>query len=238
MCALPIRSTFLTIGLAVVLTTSCAAESPDVAMLLQNATHGSGKQEYKAIDGLGQRHEEAAMVVPKLRELLKNEDPKVRWRSARALGDYGALAKNAAGDLRMLLTDSDPIVQYHAAGALGKIDDRSDETTQALVDAATSKDGRVAREAIAALRNLKPGPERVTKALSTALRSNNQAVTIYALEAIVELGADAVPLLNEALKQPETAYLACTAIEQIGPKASDTVPASPSCSVAPATRNC
>ncbi len=34
----------------------------------------------------------------------------------------------------------------------------------------------------------------------------------------------AVPLLKDALKQPETAYLACTAIEQIGPPAADTVP--------------
>ncbi len=61
--------------------------------------------------------------------------------------------------------------------------------------------------------------------MSQALKSNNQSVTIYALEAIVGLGADAVPLLNEALKRPETVYLACTAIEQIGPKAAATVPA-------------
>ena len=89
---------------------------------------------------------------------------------------------------------------------------------------ATSKDPRVARAAIAALRNLKPGPERVTAALKKALTSNDQAVTLHALEAIVEQRGKACPLLKETLKQPETAYLACTAIEQIGPDAADTVP--------------
>jgi HEAT repeat protein len=156
--------------------------------------------------------------------LLKSKDPQVRWRTARALGDYGPLAKDAAGDLTLLLKDKDPIVQYHAAIALGKLDDRSDATVNALVDAATSQDARVARAAIAALRNLKPGPERVMAALKAALKSNDQAVTLHALEAISEQGAKAAPLLKEALKQPETAYLACTAIEHIGPPAADTVP--------------
>jgi HEAT repeat protein len=49
-------------------------------------------------------------------------------------------------------------------------------------------------------------------------------VTVHALEAIVEQRDKAVPLLKETLKQPETAYLACTAVEQIGPEAADTVP--------------
>ena len=225
MSALLIRSTLSIASLISILASSCPAEQADVAAQLQTATHSTGKQQYKAIDALGQRHEAATTVVPKLRQLLTSKDPQVRWRTARALGDYGALAKDAAGDLRKLLTDSDPIVQYHAAGALGKLEDRSDETTLALIHAATSKDARVAREAIAALRNLRPGPERVVKALSEALKSNDKSVTVYALEAVVELGPKAVPLLNEALKRPETAYLACSAIEQIGPKASDTVPA-------------
>ncbi len=123
-----------------------------------------------------------------------------------------------------LLSDKDPIVGYHAAIALGKVEDRSDATVAALVDAATSKDPRVARAAIAALRNLKPGPERVTAALKKALTSGDHAVTLHALEAIVEQRGKAVPLLKETLKQPETALLACTAVEHIGPDAAETVP--------------
>lgn len=210
---------------AVFVVTRCfAAESGDTAKLLQTATRGQGKERYAAIDYLGEQHAAASTAVPQLQKMLRDRDPKVRWRSARALGEYGSQAKDAANDMRKLLSDNDPIVQYHAAIALGKLEDRSDETVQALVMAATSKDGRVARAAIAALRNLKPGPKRAMAALSNALTSNDQAVTLHALEAIVEQRANAVPLLNEALARPETAYLACTAIEQIGPDAAGTVP--------------
>jgi HEAT repeat protein len=208
----------------VLLPVSLFAATSDSAKTLETAVNGSGKAQLKAIDALGQRHEAAKVAVPKLRQLLKSDDDKVRWRAARALGDFGSLAKDAAGDLRVLLKDKDPIVEYHAAIALGKLDDKSDATVSALVDAATSKDARVARAAIAAIRSLKPGPERVTAALKEALKSNDQAVMLHALEAIVEQGGKATPLLKETLKQSETAYLACTAIEQIGPDAADTVP--------------
>jgi HEAT repeat protein len=164
------------------------------------------------------------VVVPKLLEFLSDADAQVRWRSARALGDYATHAAAGAPALRQLLTDDDPIVKYHAAVALGKIGDSSGDTIQALVGAATSSDGRVARAAIAALRSLHPDPQHVVAAMKKALASNDDAVVLYALEAVVERGAEAVPLLEEALKEPKTAYLACTAIERIGPDAAKTVP--------------
>jgi HEAT repeat protein len=198
--------------------------APDIARTLSVAVNGTDQAQYKAIDDLGQRHESASVVVPKLRQLLKSVDPQVRWRSARALGDFGSQARETAADLRPLLKDRSPVVQYHAAIALGKLEDKSDATVNGLVDAATGKDARVARAAIDSLRNIKPGPERVTAALKQALKSNDQAVSLHALEAIVEHGSKAVPLLKETLKQTETAYLACTAIEQIGPDAAETVP--------------
>lgn len=201
------------------------AEQPvDVTQLINTASVGSGKERLAAIDHLSEYPAAAERSVRVLRQLLSNKDPKVRWRSARALGDLGVAAKNSVPELRNLLKDEDPIVQYHAAVALGKLEDKSDETVQALVDAATSKDGRVARASIAALRNLKPGPQRAMAALKNALNSNDQAVMVHALEAVVEQRAAAVPLLKEALTHPETAVLACTAIEQIGPDAAETVP--------------
>jgi HEAT repeat protein len=208
----------------VLLCASSLAATPEAAKLLSTATEGSGKAQLKAIDHLGELRDDATVVVPALRKLIKSDDDQVQWHSARALGDYGALAKDAAGDLVKILNDNDPVVQYHAAIALGKLEDKSDATVAALIEKATSKDARVARAAISALKNLKPGPERVTAALKNALKSNDQAITLHALEAIVEEGDKACPLLKETLKEPETAYLACTAIEQIGPPAADTVP--------------
>jgi HEAT repeat protein len=201
-----------------------AAEQDDVPALLQAAQSGSGPKRYEAIDKLGQLHDSASQAMPVLQKLLMDKDPQVRWRSARAVGDYGAQASEAAASLRKLLGDKDPVVQYHAVVALGKIGDRSEETTSALVAAATSKDARVARAAVASIRHLKPGPQRVLDALGQALKSNDEAVMLHALEAIVEQGAEAVPFLKEALKRPDTAYLAATAVEHIGPPAADTVP--------------
>lgn len=200
-------------------------QSPDSATLIQTAVGGSGQARYSAIDDLGERHEAGQTVVPQLHKLLSDTDPQVRWRSARALGDYGSQAVSAVPKLRSLLKDSDPIVEYHAAVTLGKIGDRSDETVGALVAVVTSPDGRVARAAISALRKLDPAPEIVVEALQKVLASDDDAVVLYAIEAITERGGEAAPLLIAALKEPRTAYMACTAIAQIGPDAKATVPA-------------
>ncbi len=203
---------------------SRAAENAGTQQLLQSAASGTKEIRYTAIDDLGERHEHAALAVPQLMKMLQDSDPQIRWRTARTLGEYGAQAQAAAEGIRKQLADNDPIVQYHAVVALGKLEDRSEETVAALVDAATHKDLRVARAAISAIRNLEPGPKRVAEALSKALQSNDQAVTLHALEAIVEQGPNAMPFLKEALGRPETAYLACTAVEQIGPDAAPAVP--------------
>src|SRR3954468_14576738 len=104
------------------------ADTQDTAKILSIAVNGSGKAQYTAIDDLGERHEDAAIVVPKLRQLLKSDDNQVRWRSVRTLGDFGSLAKDAAPDIVKLLNDKDAIVDYHSVIALGKIGDRSDST--------------------------------------------------------------------------------------------------------------
>ncbi len=77
----------------VLLSVPSLAETQDTANNLSIAVSGSGKSQYKAIDGLGERHENASAVVPKLRQFLKSDDPQIRWRSARALGDYGSRAR-------------------------------------------------------------------------------------------------------------------------------------------------
>jgi HEAT repeat protein len=203
----------------------CSAQSDDAAKRLEHSRSGSPQQRYLAIDELGERHESAESVVPVLRELLRDEDAQVRWRSARALGDYGPLAQDTVADVRQLLAEEDPIIRYHAAVALGRIGDRSDETLRALLSAVVGSDSRVARAAIAALRTLKPDPEQFMPIVQKILESDDQAVVVHALEALVDQGGAAAPFLIEALKRTQTAYLACAAIEGIGPEAAATVPA-------------
>lgn len=221
-----LRGALLPAGLliAAIALPSYGAEDAATATMMKDAAQAAKDKRYTAIDDLGERHAHASQVVPGLQKMLQDADPQVRWRTARTLGEYGAQAKEAAPGLRKLLSDKDPIVQYHAAVALGKVADTSDETLDALIGVATSKDARVARAAIAALRNLKPGPKRAAEALAKALQSSDQATSMHALEAIVEQGPKSLPLLQEALKHPETSYLACLAAEQLGPDAAPLVP--------------
>src|SRR3990170_7651469 len=80
----------------------CLAGTADTASALHSAMHGTGQDRYTAIDDLGELHRSAAEVVPQLQQLLANKDSQVRWRSARALGDYGDRAQSAAAELRKL----------------------------------------------------------------------------------------------------------------------------------------
>jgi HEAT repeat protein len=201
-----------------------AASREEIAELAEAATTGSGQARYVAIDDLGERAAESDMVVPDLIKNLDDSDPQVVWRSVRTLGDYGEEALAAAPKLRELFATGDPILQYHAAVTLGKIGDRSEATVDMLVEAVGSSDDRVSRAAIEALRTLKPGPQKTVPALKKALRSGNSAVAAHAINAIVEVGPEAVPLINEMLKDPATVYLATTAVAEIGPGAAGTVP--------------
>jgi HEAT repeat protein len=217
----------ISVSTAVLLLTSvgpCWAQQTDMMTRLKAALAGEAQDRYAAIDDLGERHAAADQVVPTLKQLLGDEDVQVRWRSARALGDYGPLAQEAVADLRALLSADDAAVRYHAAVALGKIEDRSDETVRALVTAVVSSDGHVTRAAISALRALKPDPKHVMPIVQEVLASDDPTVAVHALEALVDQGSAAVPFLKEALKRKETAYLACTAIAEVGADAAATVP--------------
>ncbi len=202
-----------------------ATSKEDMSKLLVSATTGGGEARYTAIDDIGERAAESNLIVPDLIENLDDSDPQVVWRSERALGDYGEEAVSAAPELRELLSNKDPVLQHHAAVALGRVGDKSEETVDALVTAVGSSDARVSRAAVAALKNLKPGPVKVAQALKKAMTAQDNSVAAQALEAIVELGPKAVPLINEALKDPTTAYLAASAAEEIGPDAAEAVPA-------------
>ncbi len=217
------RPTLFVAALAVLVSTA-AAQDADVNHLLQSMASDDAAARYDAIDRLGELHTSAETVVPELRKLLADDDAGTRWRGARSLGDYGQLAKPSSAELRRLLGDDEPAVRYHAAVTLGKIGDNSDEAVSELVRLATGDDPRVARVAIASLRRVKADPKQVAKALSAALASDDHAVVVHALDAIVSQGAKAVPFLKEALQQPNTDYLACTAIEHIGAEAAGTIP--------------
>lgn len=203
---------------------ACFAEE-DTQQLLKEARQATGLDRYDAIDDLGEQAQQAEVVVPALLRLLADPDTQVQWRAARSLGDFEGSAEGAVRPLTELLASPDAAVQYHAAVALARIGNVDEATIDALVSLAIGPDARVARAAIASLRRLKASPQIVAAALKQAMASDDQAVVVHAMEAVVELGPKAAPLLIEALQDPRTVYVACGAIEQMGADAAPTVPA-------------
>ena len=163
--------------------------------------------------------------VAELSEKLQDNDPNVRWRAARALGNLGEEAKLAAPALVQLLNDPEPVVQIYATVALARTGDRSDSTIAGLAKSAQSTDPRVVRTAILALAKLRLEPEQLASAMNKLLASENQRMLVYVVDAIVDSGERATPLLQAALEENEdTAYWASVAIAEIGPPAAGTVP--------------
>ncbi len=218
------RATLCLLFIAAIGAAASYGAEPTLDQMLRSSTSESKQERYMAIDDLGERHADAGAVVPKLIPMLDDKDPQVRWRTARTLGEYRGQAEQAVDGIRNLLKDSDPIVQYQAAVALGKLGDKSNETIEALINVATSQDPRLARAGIEAIRQLKPNPKRVAEVLGKALKSGDPAVNVQALETIVSEGKKALPFLKEALKNPDTAYVASAAIEELGSAAAETVP--------------
>lgn len=173
---------------------------------------------YETIDDLG--FSPSAESAQQLTGYLSSDDPQQRWRAARALGNLGH--KPAAAPIAELLSDEDPVVQVHAMIALTRIGDTSPEVVDAIMAKVGSSDERVARTALQTLKQLKPGPEKLAAALEKALQSEQQSVMVHALEALVDAGGAATPLLKKALANDKSAYLAALAISEIGAPCAET----------------
>ena len=197
----------------------------DLAKLLEAASSGSGQERYTAIDDLGERAAESTWSCPILIDNLDESDPQVVWRSVRALGDYGEEAVAAAPKLRELLDNEDPDCAVPCRHRAGKVGDQVGGNGRCAGEGGRQLGcarfaGRGDRD-----QDIAPRAAKWCQALKKALAASDSAVAHYAIDAIVEHGAEAVPLLNESLKDPATAYLAAAAAEQIGPDAAGTVPA-------------
>ncbi|QDU91778.1 HEAT repeat protein [Pirellulimonas nuda] len=180
-------------------------------------------QRYAEVDALASS--DTPLAGDTLVELSRSDNAQLRWRAARAIGLRGAPTKPESEALVTLLADKDPVVQSHAAIALARIGEASPEAIDLLVAQAASPDQRVAVNAIRVLRSLAVPPERLVEAIEKVLESDNESAMAFVVEAVVESGAKATPLLIEALGRDRAAYWAAVAIAQIGPDAADTTAA-------------
>jgi HEAT repeat protein len=177
--------------------------------------------------------------LPALDALVKalaDEEPRVRWHAARAIGLIGHEAAPAIGNLVKLLDDSDPVTVTQAAAAIGHIreDDERGEIPAAdreaygaavdpLVNTLTHPDPRARRAAVRALRHLATSREDLLAAVRKQLADADPVAVLPALHTLADMEEDAVPFLIEALSDPKSRYWAEVVLAEIGPEAAAAV---------------
>lgn len=191
-----------------------------------------------AVDALAELGQNARPAFDDLIKAAADASPRVRWHAARALGLIGEDAVAAVPLLVKLLDDEDPIVATQAAAAIGliRIDDELGTDTPAaeratydaagvaLVGKLTHPDPRVRRSVLRALKRLEPAPGTYLPLVSARLADADPSVVLPALHSLADLGAEAVPFLIEALKNPQSRYWATVALTEIGTSAAPAVP--------------
>jgi HEAT repeat protein len=123
-------------------------------------------------------------AVPQLTELLRHEDPTVRWQAARTLGKIGVPALTAVPELARLTTsDPESLVREHAAEAMGDIGPAAAAGIPALVMALNDPNSRVRRDAVRALGQMGPAAKNVLAAVEDSKRDSDPNVKEAAMRA-------------------------------------------------------
>lgn len=122
----------------------------------------------RAVEALGQHS--PCVVVPMLKDALRDGDAHVRIAAATTLGTLGGEAHPAIPQLVRSLADVNMIFSRLAAQALSRIGRRA---VRALIAALLNPDSNVRREAAWALGQIGPAAAEALPALEAALASTN-----------------------------------------------------------------
>lgn len=168
-------------------------------------------------------------AIPPIATALKDDDSRVRSEAARALGAFndhsatdaliGALHDQSAdvrveatfslgrlkdpralAPLTLSLNDGDPRVSLAAAESLARLQDP--RATRVLIDSLSSVDWRVRSRATQVLARIASEGmlDQAVGPLTLALADKDPVVRYYAAEALVGIGAKAIPSLIQALR--------------------------------------
>src|SRR5262249_56510773 len=116
------------------------------------------------------------------------------------LGGIDAEPKKAVPRLVAVLKNPHGRIRAVAAEALGRIGKGADSAESALEDALNDKDAHVRRAAAVALEHI--GGKPTVRSLIHALKDEDTLVSVRASLALGRMGAEAVPHLPQALKDP------------------------------------
>ncbi len=163
--------------------------------------------------------------VDRLITALHDEDDAVRVTAMERLGRLGPKAVPAMPTLQVLLREDSPAVRAYAARTLGRIGEAAQPAVPELIRAFGDLEPAVRRTAVEAVGHIRPDAEAAVGPFVRLMEDSNPAVRLRALHTLAEYGEAAVPALLELLEKDRAAYWACLVLNQIGPDATDAVPA-------------
>lgn len=212
---------------------TAAAEELDLDALVKTLTTTTdGRTRVVTIDAIADLGQNAKPALEALVTATEDPDVRVRWHAARAIGLIGEDASSAIPVLVKLLADPDPIVAAQAAAAIGHIRGDEDDDTitaddatrytagqEAVAKAIVHPDPRVRRAAIRAIRHFDPAPTVLAPLFARQLGDADPSVVLPALHTLADMEDVAVPVLVEALKDPQSRYWATIALTEIGAEA-------------------
>jgi HEAT repeat protein len=168
---------------------------------------------------------DAAAAVPALTAALHSDSEQLRQAAANALAAVGPQAADAVPALADLLGDADAGVRARAAYALGEIGTSDAKVLKKLVATSLDSDATVRRAVRDALRHI-DAPQEVTLPIWIAtLQDADPDVVLPAVQTLAELGKEAVPKLEQVLRDKDACYWACLVAAEIGPEAAELAPA-------------
>ncbi len=186
---------------------------------------------YEVLIALARVGPDAAKSVTEIQTSLSDPDPSVRTAAAFALGHIGTPAAPAADALRKAVDDSEGLLPTVAAWAIARIEPTNEaankQAVKMLTKALENKDPQVRAAALRGLVGLVTEPANLVPVLTEIVGKKEQdaALTAEALGAAAHLGEVAMPVLVEALKQPEGRGRAAVILARLGSKADAAVPA-------------
>ncbi|HVK13717.1 MAG TPA: HEAT repeat domain-containing protein [Gemmataceae bacterium] len=175
---------------------------------------------------------EPGRVVNAITELLKHDEPVVRYRAAYLVARVGPKAVLAVPRLGEMLNDPEPKVQVAAIDALAAIGPAAKEVASDLGRKVEGNDAEAARAAAAALKAFGPAAAAAVPSLAKGLTSIDSSVSAEAAQALAAIGpeaAAAVPEIVTQLEHPdarsEEKRASLAALAAIGKPAKEAIPA-------------
>lgn len=125
-----------------------------------------------------------AEAIPRLVELLRHPDSKVRWNAARALGKIGELTPPEVQELVAVMgADPDALVREHCAESLGQIGPKAAVAVPALVKALADPEPKVRRDAVRSLGQFGPAAKAALAEVKARTKDENERVREAAAKA-------------------------------------------------------